>query len=70
MTIRPVMDFDEDIFYRWILEIRPEGVWIRYNSHPTLKLPEPSLEKTIALIERLRGNGIAVKEKLIRDGIK
>ena len=67
VTIEPILDFEEDIFLSWILEIAPEAVWIGYNSHPNIRLPEPSLEKTKALISRIRSAGIEVREKLMRD---
>ncbi len=67
VTVEPVMDFDEDVFYNWILEIKPEAVWIGYNSHPNVRLPEPPLGKTMHFIEQLEERGINVRKKLMRD---
>lgn len=69
VTVEPVLDFDEDVFGGWIKEIHPELVWIGYNSHPNIKLPEPSLKKTKNFIDRLRAGGIQVREKLMREKV-
>lgn len=69
VTIEPILDFDEDVFYSWILEIQPEALWIGYNSHPNIRLPEPSLKKTMMFIKRMRNDGIEVREKLLRENI-
>ncbi|OGS23262.1 MAG: hypothetical protein A2252_09260 [Elusimicrobia bacterium RIFOXYA2_FULL_39_19] len=70
VTIEPIMDFDHDIFLEWITSIKPEAVWIGYNSHPDkVQLPEPSLEKTQKFIAALKSAGIEVKEKDIREAI-
>jgi hypothetical protein len=67
VTIEPIIDFDGDVFFSWIIEIKPEAVWIGYNSHPNIKLVEPPLNKTLEFIEKIRTAGIEVKEKLIRN---
>lgn len=68
LTVEPIMEFDHDIFYEWIVDLKPELVWIGYNSRSKqVKLPEPSLEKTQLLIAELRSHGIEVREKQMRD---
>ena len=69
LTIEPIMDFDEDVFYSWIVEVDPEAVWIGYNSHPTIRLPEPSLKKTRGFISLLRKNKIQVRKKFLREKV-
>ena len=32
--LEPVMDFDVPIFLDWIVALRPEYVWLGYNSKP------------------------------------
>ena len=67
VTMEPLLDFDPEILLLWIKNIAPEGVWIGYNSKPTsVRLPEPSLEKTKAFIRQLKDAGLKVREKTIR----
>jgi len=65
VTIEPIMDFDLEVFVNMISLILPETVYIGYDTKKT-KLPEPALEKTLELIERLRKFTI-VKPKLLRE---
>jgi len=69
ITIEPIMDFDH-WFFDMITYVNPEYVWIGYNSKPKdVQLPEPPLEKTKYLIDKLRAFGIEVRGKELR-GIK
>jgi len=55
VTIEPVMDFDLEEFLDWIRQIKPEYVWIGFNSRPEqVKLPEPSMTKFHEFITRLK----------------
>jgi protein gp37 len=52
ISVEPIMDFDLEIFTDWIEKIAPIRVAVGYdnwNNH----LPEPSLAKTLQLIERI-----------------
>jgi hypothetical protein len=67
LTIEPILDFDLEIFSRWILDLNPEYVWIGYNSRPKqVNLPEPSKEKLLELINIIHGNGVKIKGKDLR----
>ena len=67
VTIEPVMDFDLDMFSRWIIDIRPEYVWLGFNSKPKqVVLPEPTDEQLLALSRALKEAGIPVKGKDLR----
>jgi DNA repair photolyase len=67
VTIEPVMDFDLEVFARWIIELKPEHVWLGFNSKPKqLVLPEPTPEKVRALIRALGKAGVPVKGKDLR----
>ena len=67
VTIEPVLDFDLDIFSRWILDLAPEYVWIGYNSRPKqVILPEPSKEKLLEFINVLHSSGVRIKGKDLR----
>ena len=55
LSIEPIMDFDLYEFGYQIKLVAPEFVYIGYNNYPKgVCLPEPTLEKTQALIEELR----------------
>lgn len=56
ITIEPILLFDIEELENWICRIQPEILYIGYNSNPRIRLPEPELQKTYALIDRLRRN--------------
>jgi hypothetical protein len=70
VTIEPILDFDLVEFRNWITDIAPVFCYIGYaNDHKAgmkLKLPEPSVEKTMQLINELKRAGIEVREKSLR----
>jgi len=67
VTIEPVLDFDLRTFAAWIRSIRPEYVWLGFNSKPkSVTLPEPSEEKVQELVNRLTDAGIAIRPKTMR----
>ena len=66
VTIEPLMDFDVDVFSGWILNIRPEYVWLGLNSKKKPQLPEPSVEKLTAFAEIIVKSEIPVKGKHLR----
>lgn len=64
ITVEPAMDFDVDEFAEWLISLKPEYVWLGFNSRPrSVSLPEPSKEKMLALAERLKKAGIEVRGK-------
>ena len=67
VTIEPIMNFDLDVIVTWVENIKPEFVYIGYNSRDrdTMHLPEPSLAKTEELIVELE-KFTEVRQKLIR----
>jgi len=67
VTIEPVMDFDEDVFPQWIVDLKPEYVWLGFNSRPeSVTLSEPSVEKLRTLVRVLVQAGIEVRGKELR----
>ena len=67
VTIEPVMDFDFHRFCDMIEYLRPEYVWVGFNSHPkSVDLPEPSVETVRMFIAALGQGGISVREKDMR----
>lgn len=62
VTIEPVLDFDVDILARWIAAIRPEFLNLGADSKGH-DLPEPSIDKIFALVDKLKEYGIELREK-------
>uniref|UniRef100_A0A6H1ZRX7 Radical SAM superfamily protein n=1 Tax=viral metagenome TaxID=1070528 RepID=A0A6H1ZRX7_9ZZZZ len=65
ITIEPIMDFNFGLMVYWMKKIRPEYIYIGFNSNNKIKLPEPSLMKTQLLIEKL-SEFTEVRTKLLR----
>jgi hypothetical protein len=71
VTIEPVMDFDLDEFVSWIVRIRPEYVWLGYNSRPkSVQLLEPTAEKMQAFAAELVAAGIEVRGKKLPETLE
>ena len=67
VTIEPVMDFDVDIFAKWIIDLNPMYVYLGFNSRPKqVQLPELSESKVKELISVLTEAGIQIKPKDLR----
>jgi hypothetical protein len=62
VTIEPVMDFDVDILAGWIAKINPKFLNLGADSKNN-HLPEPTVEKIIALVNKLKTYGIELREK-------
>lgn len=62
ITIEPIMDFDVAVLVNWILVIKPVFVNIGADSKRH-RLPEPSAEKIMVLIDALNAAGIEIREK-------
>ena len=62
ITIEPILDFDLGYFSHWLRVIQPDFVNIGADSKGH-GLQEPTMEKVQALIDKLTGYGIEVKEK-------
>ncbi len=65
ISIEPILDFDLLEFANTIKKIKPIRVSIGYDNY-NHRLPEPSLQKTMRLIEILEMAGIEVERKTIR----
>jgi DNA repair photolyase len=62
VTIEPVLDFDVDVLSEWIARVEPEFVNLGADSKAH-HLPEPTIGKIMALVEKLKGYGIELREK-------
>jgi hypothetical protein len=66
LSIEPILDFDLKEFSDWIINmLNPWAVAVGYDNYNN-HLPEPSLAKTMQLIERLEKVGITVYRKTLR----
>lgn len=65
VSIEPIMDFDLDIFTRWILDIYPKIVEVGADNYG-YGLPEPSSDKIKMLIKSMEQSGIEV---ICKDGL-
>jgi len=63
ISIEPILDFDIDIFTKWIEEINPFIVYIGYDNYNN-KLPEPPLSKTLELIKRLEDFTLVIRKTI------
>lgn len=66
IAVEPIQDFNLDYFTERIIEIKPWAVAIGYDNYDN-KLPEPSMAKTMQLIDRLEKAGITVYRKTLRE---
>lgn len=62
VTIEPILDFDVDILAKWVLDINPKFLNIGADSKDH-NLAEPTIEKILELVEKIRVGGIEVREK-------
>ena len=63
ISIEPILDFDLEVFTRWIEEINPFMVYIGYDNY-SHKLPEPPLAKTRELIKRLEDFTLVIRKTI------
>jgi len=55
VTVEPILEFDLEEFVPMLMELKPERVYVGYNSHrDRCVLPEPMIYKTGELIEALK----------------
>ena len=66
ITIEPVMDFDIDIMLKWIRQVKPQLVWMGFDSKSEDLLPEPETDKFMKLYRAVEKVGIKVKQKTVR----
>jgi hypothetical protein len=64
VTIEPIMEFDFDVFLDWILNIKPEAVYLGYeSSRYEMPFNEPHMEKVLDFIVALKTKGVTVLTK-------
>jgi hypothetical protein len=67
VTVEPLLDFDLAVFTDWLTTLRPEYVWLGYNSRPAqVTLPEPEETKVRDLIGNLKAAAVPVRGKSLR----
>lgn len=68
ITIEPIMDFDFDIMLKWVKQVKPQLVWIGYDSKNEGLFPEPDMNKFMKLYRAVKKAGIKIKIKTARFG--
>lgn len=63
LSIEPILDFDLEIFLKWVRDMEPFLVYIGYDNY-NHRLPEPPLSKTKELIKKLREITIVIEKTL------
>lgn len=66
VTIEPVTDFDPQVFASWIVTIKPELVYLGFNSKKKPNLPEPSPRKLAKFTSLVHAAGIPIVGKTLR----
>ena len=67
VSIEPMMDFDTETFLSWMQAIKPEHIWLGFNTHPKqVQIPEPSESKILEFMGMLKAEGIRIREKELR----
>jgi len=69
ITIEPVLDFDVDIFAEWIGNMKLDFINLGADSKGH-NLPEPTIEKVMQLVEKLKEYGIELREKYNLERLK
>jgi protein gp37 len=67
ISVEPIMDFDLKPFADKLIDLEPWAVAIGFDNYKC-GLVEPTLEKTMQLIDRLEKAGIKVYRKSLREG--
>jgi len=63
VSIEPILDFDLDLFVKWIQEINPFLVYVGYDNY-CHELREPLLKKTTELIDRVSINALVIRKTI------
>lgn len=67
VTIEPLMGCDPVEFAQMIADLKTEYVWLGLNSKPSsVKLPEPTYEETLLLINELQKHQVDIRFKEMR----
>jgi DNA repair photolyase len=63
VSIEPVLDFDLNIFSKWIEEINPFIVYVGYDNY-FHKLREPMLKQTTELLQKLSETSLVIRKSI------
>lgn len=63
VSIEPILDFDLQIFSKWIEEIYPFLVYVGYDNYKH-NLPEPIMNKTMKLINSINKDSLVIKKTI------
>jgi DNA repair photolyase len=63
VSIEPILDFDIEVFSKWIEDILPFLVYIGYDNY-NHELKEPTQNKTLELLDRVSANTLVIKKTI------
>ena len=63
MVMEPILKFDLNIIKKWATALKPEAIFIGFESDRQCTLPEPSLSEVEELHRELRGLGFETRDK-------
>ncbi len=63
ISIEPILDFDLEIFVKWIKDIEPFLIYVGYDNYNN-RLPEPPVNKTLRLISILSEYALIIKRTI------
>ena len=63
LSIEPILDFDLEIFAKWVEDVYPFLVYVGYDNYGH-NLKEPSEKKTLELIDRISENTLVIKKTI------
>jgi len=63
VSIEPILDFDLDMFSKWIEDINPFIVYVGYDNY-CFKLREPTLKKTNDLIGKIKDASLVIRKTI------
>ena len=65
LVMEPILDFDLNVILDWAKKLKPEAVFIGFESKRECVLPEPSHLKVLDLHKELQGLGLKTYDKTI-----
>jgi DNA repair photolyase len=63
VSIEPILDFDLNMFSKWIEDINPFIVYVGYDNY-CYKLREPTLKKTDKLIDKIKDTSLVIRKTI------
>ena len=65
LVMEPILDFDLNVILEWAEKLKPEAIFIGFESKRKCILPEPLPSKVVDLHKELQGLGLKTYDKTI-----